>query len=66
MKYISMRQVIEAVFGEYTRPAYDRIRYAVFTGVIHPNKVGRSWLFTRRDIDTLRRHFSERYESVRV
>lgn len=66
MKYISMREVIESVFGTYTRAGYDRVRYAVFTGIVRPSKVGRSRLFTEQDIDTLRKHFAERYGEVKT
>jgi len=39
MNMYSIKEVVEAVFGEYNDPNYKRIRYATETGVVEPPRV---------------------------
>ena len=47
----SIKEVVEAIFGEYNHSNYKRIRYATETGVVEPPRVGRTWLYSQEDID---------------
>ncbi len=60
----SIKEVVEAVFGEYNYKDYRKIRHATETGVVEPPRVGRTWLYSQEDIDYLRRHFRRRYKVV--
>jgi hypothetical protein len=64
MNMYSIKEVVEAVFGEYNDPNYKRIRYATETGVVEPPRVGRTWIYSQEDIEYLRRHFRRRYNVV--
>ena len=64
MNMYSIKEVVEAVFGEYNDPNYKRVRYATETGVVEPPRVGRTWVYSQEDIGYLRRHFRRRYKIV--
>lgn len=66
MQFLSLPQVVEEVFGAYSRLGYQKIYQASMRGALgNLDKVGTHYLYREQHIQMLKDHFSKKEEKKR-